>query len=100
MSFWGSHGRSESKAKLAGWFTLFHGGRIGWAGLSFHALLADGVYGDPCRRLAWRRGLTAGKAPSGNARFTFGRQVGDLAAFSSPSSWHHRAGVRWNRLSG
>jgi len=83
-----SHGRSESRAKLAALVTaVFMVVEIG-SGLAFHsmALLADGVH---MATHVGALGLAAGaywlaRRNVGNARFTFGSgKFGDLAAFSS-----------------
>jgi cation diffusion facilitator family transporter len=83
-----SHGRSESKAKLAALVTaVFMAVEIG-CGLAYHsmALLADGVH---MATHVGALGLAAGaywlaRRHAGNARFTFGSgKFGDLAAFSS-----------------
>jgi cation diffusion facilitator family transporter len=83
-----SHGRSESRAKLAALVTaVFMVVEIS-CGLVFHsmALLADGVH---MATHVGALGLAAGaywlaRRNVGNARFTFGSgKFGDLAAFSS-----------------
>jgi cation diffusion facilitator family transporter len=83
-----SHGRSESRAKLAAMVTaVFMVVEIG-SGFVFHsmALLADGVH---MATHVGALGLAAGaywlaRRNVGNARFTFGSgKFGDLAAFSS-----------------
>jgi cation diffusion facilitator family transporter len=83
-----SHGRSESKAKLAALVTaVFMAVEIG-CGLAYHsiALLADGVH---MATHVGALGLAAGaywlaRRHAGNARFTIGSgKFGDLAAFSS-----------------
>ena len=83
-----SHGKSESKAKLAALVTaIFMAVEIA-CGLLYHsmALLADGVH---MATHVGALGLAAGaywlaRRHAGNSRFTFGSgKFGDLAAFSS-----------------